>query len=83
MTLWCKSFSILRCLLLFPSSGSLISLLNEARAQAGKPAWDQSVQAAMGKVLRLLHPISAIRHRLAFFVGNAKQSLRTKVSGRS
>jgi len=58
-------------------------VVSVGKAQAGKPAWDQSVQAAMGKVLRLLHPISAIRHRLAFFVGNAKQSLRTKVSGRS
>jgi hypothetical protein len=58
-------------------------VVSVGKAQAGKPAWDQSVQAAMGKVLRLLHPISALRHRLAFFVGNAGQSLRTKVSGRS
>ena len=53
------------------------------KAQAGRPAWDKSVQEAMGKVLRLLHPISAIRARMAYHLGQAHASVRSRMSGRA
>jgi len=53
------------------------------KAQAGRPAWDKSVQEMMGKVLRLLHPISTIRARMAYHLGQAHASVRSRMSGRA